>query len=108
TPPQPHRDVDLLYPGPDFRRLDEFLAGEVVEEWTGKRRPYRRAFELEGIPVELFLVERDAVGWYTDFAGGRHRWPANVFVRSAWPPVASAEALSGYRAAYAALHARAA
>src|SRR5439155_14348903 len=43
TPPQPHRDVDLLYPGPDFRRLDEFLAGEVVEEWTGKRRPYRRA-----------------------------------------------------------------
>jgi hypothetical protein len=108
APPGDHADVDLLYPAPDFRRLDAFLADAAVEEWTGKRRPYKRAFALDDVPIELFLVERDAGGWFTDFAAARHRWPADVFGRSAWPPVASAAALEGYRAAYASLHARAA
>jgi hypothetical protein len=107
-PPGAHADVDLLYPAPDFRRLDEFLAAGFVAEWAGKRRPYKRAFELDGVPIELLLVERDAGGWFTDFDAGRHRWPANVFARGAWPPVASADALQGYRAAYRSLHARAA
>ena len=66
-PPAEHADVDLLYPAPDFRRLDEYIAAAPVEEWKGKRRPYKRAFELDGVPVELFLVERDAGGWFTDF-----------------------------------------
>jgi hypothetical protein len=107
-PPGAHDDVDLLYPAPDFRRLDGFLTAAAIDEWTGKRRAYERAFELDGVPIELFLVERDAGGWFTDFDAGRHRWPANVFARGAWPPVASADALEGYRAAYGSLHARAA
>jgi hypothetical protein len=108
TLPRSHRDVDLLYPAPDFRRLDAFLADGLVEEWMGKRRPYKRGFAVDGILVEPFLVQRDSLGWYTDFRRGRHRWPQNVFGRSAWPPVVSAEALDGYREAYASLHARAA
>ena len=107
-PPGEHADVDLLYPARDFARLDEFLAGSPVLERKGKRRQYRRAFELDGVPIELFLVQRDAGGWFTDFDAARHRWPSNVFARGAWPPVASAEALEGYRAAYRSLHARAA
>jgi hypothetical protein len=108
TPRREHADVDLLHPAPDFRRLDAFLADAPVEEWAAKRKPFRRAFALDGISVELFLVERDACGWFTDFEAARHRWPADVFGRSAWPPVASAAALEGYRAAYASLHVRAA
>jgi hypothetical protein len=108
APPRPHVDVDLLYPAADFRRLDAFLADATVDEWAGKRRPYKRAFALDGVPVELFLVRRDAGGWFTDFKTGRHRWPADVFGSAAWPPVASAAALVGYRTAYASLHVRAA
>jgi hypothetical protein len=107
-PPGEHADVDLLYPAANFGRLDQFLAAAAVDEWIAKRRAHRRAFELDGVPIELFLVERDAGGWFTDFDAGRHRWPSNVFARGAWPPVASAEALEGYRAAYRSLHARAA
>jgi hypothetical protein len=105
--PRPHRDIDLLYPAPDFRRLGAFFLQARLEE-VGDDRSCARAFALDGVTVELILVGRDAVGWFTNFPGGRHRWPSNVFGRSAWPPVASAEALSGYRAAYASLHARAA
>ena len=104
--PCEHRDVDLLYPGPDFRRLDAFLSQLGLAAARGQRSV--RTFVLDGIPVELLLVRRDAGGWFSDFPGGRHRWPSDVFGRSAWPPVASADALDGYRAAYASLHARAA
>lgn len=107
-PPHRHGDVDLLFPAPDFRRLDAFLEHAPVERRRNKRRTYKRGFALDGVLVKLLLVQRDRVGWYTDFRGGRHRWPTNVFGRSAWPPVVSAEALAGYRAAYAALQARAA
>jgi hypothetical protein len=107
VPPGPHRDVDLLYPAPDFRRLDAFFLSERLDE-VGDDRAYARAFALDGITVELLLVRRDADGWLTDFRGGRHRWARDVFGRAAHPPVASADALTGYRASYVSLHARAA
>lgn len=107
SPPRRHRDVDLLYPAPDFDRLDAFFLASRLDE-VGDDRSYARAFQIEGIAVELLLVGRDTEGWFTDFRRGRHRWPADVFDRGAWPPVASEAALAGYRAAYASLHARAA
>ena len=107
VPPRAHRDLDLLYPAPDFNRLDAFFLSSRVDE-VGDDRAYARAFELDGITVELLLVSRDADGWFTDFRQGRHRWSADVFTRAANPSVASADALTGYRAAYASLHARAA
>ena len=105
--PRDHRDVDLLFPAPDFRRLDAFVLASRLDP-VGDDRAYARAFAFDDVTVELLLVSRDAVGWYTDFRGGRHRWPLNVFGRSAWPPVASTEAILSYREAYASLHARAA
>ena len=108
SPPGPHPDVDLLYPAPDFDRVDRFVETAPVEEWSGERRRHRRVFELHGVPVELLLVERDETGWFTALPGGAHRWPHDVFATSGRLRVASVEALTGYREAIAARRARAA
>jgi len=90
--PRAHADVDLLYPAPDFRRLDA-----LDLDWiAAKRLAHKRAFVLDGIMVDVVLVERDENGWYT----GSFRWPPNVFASGGRLPVASAEALTGYRASH--------
>jgi hypothetical protein len=105
VPPGPHRDVDLLYPAPNFERLDAFFLSERLDE-VGDDRSYARAFSLDGITIELLLVQRDADGWFTNFRAGRFRWPVDVFERAARPPVASESALISYRNSYVSLHAR--
>lgn len=51
--------------------------------------------------VELFLVERDARGWYTEFWGRlRHDWSHDLVRVVAGIPVASEAALASYRAAH--------
>jgi hypothetical protein len=92
TAPRPHKDIDLLYPANDFRQVDGFLSGGTVDEIVAKRFPHKRAFELDGVMTELFLVQQDAAGRYTSFwdqhrtTGRRicsvrrracrpHRWP---------------------------------
>lgn len=100
--PRPHTDIDLLYPGRDFDRVDRFIARGSVDESAGKRRPHLRAFVLDGVQVELILVQRDERGWFTELPGGRHRWPADVFSTSGRLPVASESALVGFRTAHAA------
>ncbi|HEY3184509.1 MAG TPA: hypothetical protein VGJ77_16835 [Gaiellaceae bacterium] len=93
-PPCGHADVDLLYPAPDFARLDT-----LDLDWiAAKRYPHKRAFVLDGVRVEVLLVARDEHGWHT----GAHRWPANVFASAGRLPVASMDALSAFRVARAA------
>jgi Aminoglycoside-2''-adenylyltransferase len=99
APPREHADIDLLFPGRDFARVDRFLAHADVEERVGKRFPHKRAFELDGVLVELFLVERDERGWFTALPSGRHDWPPDVFTAAGRLPVVSPSALTGYRAA---------
>jgi Aminoglycoside-2''-adenylyltransferase len=96
APPRDHRDVDLLYPAPRFDRLDA-LDLRWIEP---KRLAHKRAFVLDETMVEVFLVQRDADGWFTEFARVRHHWPPNVFAASGRLRVASAAALIGFRAAY--------
>jgi len=96
APPREHRDIDLLYPAPRFERLDALDLSWI----EAKRLPHKRAFTLDGAAVELFLVQRDAEGWFTEFARVRHDWPPNVFAASGRLPVASAAALTSFRAAY--------
>jgi hypothetical protein len=91
-----HDDLDLLYPARDWERVDA-LRLDWIE---AKRFPWKRAFVLEGTMVELMLVERDARGWFTRPAGQRHDWPADVFAANGRVGVASAAALTGYRASY--------
>ncbi len=102
--PREHSGIDLLYPGRDLDRVDRFIArAAAVDERVEKKLPGKRAFELEGVLVQLLLVQRDDHGWFTDLPGGRHRWPPDVFSTAGRLPVASEAALTGYRAARASL-----
>ena len=100
VPARPHRDVDLLHPAEDFARVDAVLRTEPgLVEIVARRSDHERAFLLDGVMVELFLVRADADGYYTDMPEGvRHRWPADVFdERQLGLRVASVNALVGYR-----------
>ena len=94
--PREHVDVDLLYPAEDWSIVDNLYL-----DWVeGKHFDWKRAFRLEGITVELFLVQYDARGWYTQLERRRHNWPANVFSNKGRLPVVSTAALAGYRHSY--------
>ncbi|MET9312988.1 hypothetical protein ABZX12_14250 [Kribbella sp. NPDC003505] len=97
--PRAHQDLDLLYPADNFETVDGYLRSGDVREIVAKRFPHKRAFEVDGIRVELFLVQP---GLYTDFWGAtRHTWPANVFdVEAGGLRVASAMALLEFRDAW--------
>jgi hypothetical protein len=94
--PREHVDLDLLYPAVDWSIVDNLYLDWVEE----KRFDWKRAFKLEGITVELFLVQYDARGWYTQLERRRHNWPANVFSNKRRLPVVSTAALAGYRHSY--------
>jgi hypothetical protein len=103
--PRPHSDIDLLLVDPALDRLDQFLArrGEIV----AKRFSHKPAYVVDGMMVELFLVERCADGYTTTFFGSM-RWPwpdlaAPATVASL--PLATTEALSMYRANHGAIDA---
>ena len=94
--PREHVDLDLLYPAEDWSIVDNLYL-----DWVeGKHFEWKRAFMLEGIRVELFLVQYDARGWYTQLERRRHNWPANVFSGRGRLPVASTASLAGYRHSY--------
>jgi hypothetical protein len=95
--PCQHVDVDLLYPGRDFSRVDSLFERAAFEEVEGKHRGHKRAFVLDGTLVELLLVQKDASGWYTELPRGRHNWPADVFATASRLPVASVAAIDGFR-----------
>jgi hypothetical protein len=95
-PPGRHGDLDLLYPARDWSRVDELR----LDWMDGRKLTWMRAFVLEGTMVELFLVERDARGWFTRLGARRHGWPDDVFTTNGRIGVASATALAGFRTAY--------
>ncbi|MFI5690932.1 nucleotidyltransferase domain-containing protein [Kribbella sp. NPDC051586] len=100
--PRTHHDVDLLYPGESFAAADALFARGEVDEVVAKRLPHKRAFEMDGVLVELFLVQGPAGAPFTDYWGvTRHEWPANVLeVEAGGLRVASALALLDYEATF--------
>jgi len=94
--PREHVDVDLLYPAKDWSAVDELPFGWV----EGKRFAWKRAFVLEATLVELFLVQRDEQGWYTELLRRRHRWPENVLASNGELRIASTAALASFRHSY--------
>jgi hypothetical protein len=94
--PREHVDLDLLFPAPDWRDVDALDLAWI----PGKRFPWKRAFVLDGVVVELFLVERDEHGWYTQLKRRRHDWPADVFAADGRLRVASTTALASFRHSY--------
>ena len=91
-----HVDVDLLYPAESWESVDVLSLDWIA----GKRLPWKRAFMLDGIVVELFLVRLDEHGWYTRLARRMHRWPVNVLATNGRLRVASTAALASYRHSY--------
>ena len=94
--PRPHGDVDLLVAGDDWAPVDGLL--RHLPELEAKRFPHKRAFVLDGVMVELFLVRRDSRGLFTEFWGERRPWPDDTLDDESELPVASASAVTGYRA----------
>jgi hypothetical protein len=94
--PREHVDLDLLYAAEDWHEVDALYL-----DWIeAKRYAWKRAFTFEGIAVELFLVQRDERGWFTQLARRRHDWPENLLGTNGRLPVASTAALASYRHSY--------
>jgi len=94
--PREHVDVDLLYPAEDWDAVDA-LPFDWIE---GKHFECKRAFVLEATMVELFLVERDEHGWYTQLQRRRHNWPENLLTTNGKLRIASTAALASFRHSY--------
>lgn len=78
TATRPHHDVDLLYPAENFDRVDELLRS--LDEITAKRFPHKRAFDRDGVMVELLLVQSAGSARYTCFWNShRYDWADDVF-----------------------------
>lgn len=87
---RPHGDIDLLLQAPSFERLDDVFAALLngIEEIPLKRFAHKRAFLLNGIAVEMILVNQTNGAASTWFWGD---------VRFDWPvPLAGLGVLHGY------------
>lgn len=69
--PRQHRDIDLLLPAQSFSALDELLgAGSAAfTEIPLKRFAHKRAFLVDGVMVEVILVQETGQGAVTHFWG---------------------------------------
>jgi hypothetical protein len=97
-PARAHGDIDLLVLANGWSAVDELLT--ELDEIPAKRFPHKRAFVLDGVMVELFLVRRDDDALFTTFWGERREWPADTLDDDGPIPVALAAAVAGYRAAH--------
>jgi hypothetical protein len=93
--PREHADVDLLYVAEDWSGVDAFLV--EMAEVTAKRFPHKRAFVLDGVLVELLLVQRDRDGYFSRFPAIDYRWPPDVVAEHGRLPVAGRESVVAYR-----------
>ena len=100
--PRRHVDVDLLYPAGSFDALDALDLPWIDD---AKRYAHKRAFAHEGVVVEVFLVKRDDLGFYTELPGGTFRWPRDVLSGVHGLRVAGPDALRNSRAEHGRLHA---
>ncbi len=102
APARPHSDVDLLLASPDFTVLEILLnANERYTEITEKRFSHKRAYEKNGIRIEIFLVDPHMLRTIF-FDNLTFTWPADTLsCRMAFGgrlvPVASRAALELYR-----------
>lgn len=92
--PQPHHDVDLLYLAENFDLVDELLGPAEID---AKHLPHKRAFERDGVMVELFLVRFDG-SHYTNFWNSyRYEWAFDAFPDDR---VVGVDALADFRRNY--------
>lgn len=103
-PARTHRDIDLLVIDPDDTALENFLRARI--EVREKRFSHKRAFVMDGVPVDPFIVRRQYDDYVTCFWDQlRWMWPSNLVANVAGLPVASEFALVSYRENWASIRA---
>lgn len=102
--PRSHRDIDLLYPAPNFHQVDQWLAGtKELFEIPAKRFSHKRALLYKEVMIEMILLEPQKGRHVTSFFDGRYHfiWPHDTlsFLQAGEHslPVAGPQALSLYR-----------
>lgn len=98
--PRDHKDIDLLYLADDFELVDQFIKKNNLLEVLQKRFTHKRAFEVDGILVEIFLVNKSGQEYTTDFFGNyKFVWPTDTFSKNLNEDVlmVSPDALAEYR-----------
>lgn len=76
-PARPHKDADLLLPARSFDILDHLIAASPnnLKEIALKRFAHKRAFVLDGLMVEMLLVQEDGgVAWTSFWGDVRFVW----------------------------------
>lgn len=103
--PAPHGDIDLLLTADDFSKLDTLLASRrsIWREIERKRFRHKRAFVVQGVLVEIILVQTECTERVTWFWGDvRFCWrrplACNLEFAGRNMDVATAANLSRYRA----------
>ena len=99
-----HQDIDLMLIDPDDVVLEAFLdaRGEIV----AKRASHKRAFEVDGALVELFIARSEGGRHVTYFWDQvRWVWPTDDPVSVAGVRLASRAALDDYRNSWGVIHA---
>lgn len=103
--PAPHGDIDLLLTAADFSKLDTLLVGKspVWREIERKRFHHKRAFLVQGVLVEIMLVQQkraEPVTWLWGDVRFGWRQPLACSLEFAGHSieVATAANLSWYRA----------
>jgi len=106
--PRGHGDIDLLYPAPDFEKVDDFLAqNKQFTEIKGKHFPHKRAFLIKDVAVELFLLESCSDKIVTNYFNQKeYVWPNDTLDEHKIDGllVASINSLVEYRLKYDQFH----
>ncbi len=73
-----------------------------LHEIAEKHFFHKRAFIYKGVMVELFLLQKDEEGYYTNFWGkNKYYWPENTLITTMNGfKLANKEALENYRKNY--------
>ncbi len=107
---RPHSDIDLLILDEDFNSLIEFINRnnwEIVKSYS-----HKKAFMVDGIMVEVFLVKVDDNEFTTEFTGEERsvvfHWPNQLFeeraIRSSSLKLATKDAMDKYRKSHKRIH----
>lgn len=92
--PRVHKDIDLLYVGDDFSKVNTFIREDNLN--IVKNFPHKRAFMYNEIMIEVFLVTNETTNFFSLYV---HDWPSDTFKHEAIEGmrVCSIDSLNDYR-----------
>ncbi|MBI2798572.1 hypothetical protein HYX70_04795 [Candidatus Saccharibacteria bacterium] len=81
--PWAHGDIDLYYIAQNFNLLDSYIAKRNLK--LHKNKPHKRAFKVNGVQVEVILIQQDEGGYFSTYQNHSDvvdkvtiRWPDNI------------------------------